>query len=184
MSLSVKQILFCEEYVNCHNTKKAALKAGYSEKNAKQVGYNLKQNPEVDAYIKQLENEKLEELGINRTALLVESNKIAKLNIGDYYKVSHYESSIDEFGNTIETPVYKIKPLDELTEDQKACIKKIYYDKEGHFNIEFWDKQKSISDMLRTIDPNQEEVKENLRAEDVETLKSITETMEKIFNEQ
>jgi len=141
MSLSVKQILFCEEYVNCHNTKKAALKAGYSEKNAKQVGYNLKQNPEVDAYIKQLENEKLEELGINRTALLVESNKIAKFNIGDYYKVSHYESSIDLNGNTIETPVYRVKALDEMTDDQKACIKKYYYDKDGQLTIEFWDKQ-------------------------------------------
>ena len=38
--------------------------------------------------------------------------------------------------------------------------------------------------MLKAMDPNQEEVKENLRAEDVETLKSITETIEKIFNEQ
>jgi len=49
--------------------------------------------------------------------------------------------------------------------------------------IEFWDKQKSIADMLKAIDPNQEEVRENLKTEDIETLKSITETMEKLLND-
>jgi phage terminase small subunit len=181
MELNIKQIRFCEEYSRCHNASKAAELAGYSKKNARIIGCQLKQKPEIDQYIKQLENEKLDELGNNRTSLLIESNKIAKLNMRDFIIVDHYERKIDDNGNQIEKPIYRVKTIDELTEEQSACVKKYFYDKEGNLQIEFWDKQKSISDMLRIIEPEKQENTNTLTPEALEILANLNVTI-KHFN--
>lgn len=182
MSLNNKQIRFCEEFVIHHNASKAAASAGYSTNNSKAIGYQLRNNPEIDNYIKQLEKERQEELGINRTALLIESNKIAKINIKDFMTISHYEKKIDNEGNDIEVPIYRIKHINELTDDQTACIKKYHYDKDGILVLEFWDKQRSIADMLKAIDPNEEKEVNNLSSEDIKTLQEVANTIEKFKN--
>ena len=42
---------FAENYISCGDAKKAAIAAGYNEKNARQVGYNLLKVQEVKDYI-------------------------------------------------------------------------------------------------------------------------------------
>ena len=67
-----KQRRFAEEYQVDHNASKAAIRAGYAEKAAKQAGYKLLQKPEVLQYVKKLDAGKRDDLGIEaRDALAV-----------------------------------------------------------------------------------------------------------------
>lgn len=64
MSLNAKQRRFAEEYSVDHNATKAAVRAGYSEKAAKQQGHRLLQNPAVRHAVGSLDAEKSEALGL------------------------------------------------------------------------------------------------------------------------
>lgn len=60
-----KQARFCEEYLIDCNATQAAIRAGYSQKTAKQLGKQLLNNPKVKKYIdeqlKLVENKKIAE---------------------------------------------------------------------------------------------------------------------------
>jgi phage terminase small subunit len=47
---------FCEEYIVDHNATQAAIRAGYSEKTAKQIGSENLTKPDLAAKIKELED--------------------------------------------------------------------------------------------------------------------------------
>ena len=49
-----KQKRFCEEFVTDLNGAQAAIRAGYSEKSAKQIANQILSTPEVRAYVKEL----------------------------------------------------------------------------------------------------------------------------------
>jgi phage terminase small subunit len=52
MKLTSKQKLFCEYYVsNGFNATQAAISAGYSEKTARQIGFEILKKPDVSKYI-------------------------------------------------------------------------------------------------------------------------------------
>lgn len=55
---SAQQRDFCKFYAESEDGTGSALKAGYSEKTAGQAAYNLRQKPEIQAYIKYLLAEK------------------------------------------------------------------------------------------------------------------------------
>ena len=50
--MNEKQKRFCEEYIIDHNATQAAIRAGYSEKTAKQIGSRLLTNVDVQACIR------------------------------------------------------------------------------------------------------------------------------------
>lgn len=50
--LTLKQKIFCDEYLIELNATKAAIKAGYSEKTAYSIGSENLSKPEVSAYLK------------------------------------------------------------------------------------------------------------------------------------
>lgn len=52
MSLNEKQKRFCEEYVTDTNGTQAAIRAGYSEKTAYSIGFDLLKKPEIKEVIK------------------------------------------------------------------------------------------------------------------------------------
>lgn len=54
MKLNVRQKAFCEYYVASGNATESAIKAGYSKKNARQVGSENLTKPNIQEYIKQL----------------------------------------------------------------------------------------------------------------------------------
>ncbi|WP_339063577.1 terminase small subunit [Tepidibacillus marianensis] len=61
--LTTKQIAFCDYYIETGNATEAAIKAGYSKKSAKEVGYENLTKPHLKSYIdermKQLESERI-----------------------------------------------------------------------------------------------------------------------------
>lgn len=55
--MTEKQKRFCEEFVKTGNAKQSAIKAGYSEKTAKQIGQKLLTRVDLQNYIKELSDE-------------------------------------------------------------------------------------------------------------------------------
>ena len=64
MRMTEKQKRFCDFYIETGNAKQAAIRAGYSEKTAKQIGQENLTKPDLRAYI----DERLAELKNERTA--------------------------------------------------------------------------------------------------------------------
>ncbi|MGL9929370.1 phage terminase small subunit [Enterococcus sp. DIV1206] len=64
MRMTEKQKRFCDFYIETGNAKEAAIRAGYSEKTAKQIGQENLTKPDLRAYI----DECLAELKNERTA--------------------------------------------------------------------------------------------------------------------
>lgn len=52
-----KHIAFCSEYIKDHNATQAAIRAGYSEHTAKQIGSKLLTKIDIQAKVKELETE-------------------------------------------------------------------------------------------------------------------------------
>lgn len=63
--LTDKQRRFVEEYLVSHDASKAARAAGYSEKMAGRMGYQLKRKPEVAAEIERRDKAVAERAGLN-----------------------------------------------------------------------------------------------------------------------
>lgn len=61
--MNPRQERFAHEFVVDHNATKAAIRAGYSEKRAKQTGRDLRKRPDVAALIEKLEADRQERLG-------------------------------------------------------------------------------------------------------------------------
>ena len=64
MRMTEKQKRFCDFYIETGNAKEAAIREGYSEKTAKQIGQENLTKPDLRAYI----DERLAELKNERTA--------------------------------------------------------------------------------------------------------------------
>lgn len=110
-NLNPKKRAFCEAYSVKRNGAAAAKEAGYSEKTARNIAYQLLQEPEVQNYIKFLEDEKLAEADISKADLLLELKKIAFANTGDY--VQYDDSGIELVASS------------ELSRDQLAAVSEI-----------------------------------------------------------
>lgn len=148
--LTGKQKRFCEEYIIDFNGTRAAKEAGYSEDTAYSIASENLRKPEIAAYIKDLEENIARTLGISRTRVLREHEKLAF-------------SSIAHLHNTwIER-----KEFESLTDDQKACIAEISTqtrverinkgtEHEALVDVDFvkiklFDKQKSLDSISRML---------------------------------
>jgi Phage terminase, small subunit len=77
MKLTEKQKRFCEEYLVDLNATKAAIRAGYSQKTAEQIGYKLVQKSSVLEYLRELRENQSRRTGITADTVLKELEKIA-----------------------------------------------------------------------------------------------------------
>ncbi len=63
--MNPKQLLFAQEYLKDPNAKKAAIKAGYSQKTAKEKGYQLLQMEDVKSYLNEKRGQAEQETGVS-----------------------------------------------------------------------------------------------------------------------
>lgn len=75
--LNDKQKKFCEEYMLDYNAKEAAIRSGYSEKTAKQIGYENLTKPYFKTYIEELKGKLSELSGVTALRNINEVKKIA-----------------------------------------------------------------------------------------------------------
>lgn len=78
-----KQATFCEEYMIDHCATKAAIRAGYSPKTAKEQGSRLLTNANVRARIDTLKAERSRRTGISADRVLEEMAKLGFVNAVD-----------------------------------------------------------------------------------------------------
>jgi len=105
MTLGEKQKRFCEEYLIDLNARQAAIRAGYSEKTATEIGYENLTKPHIQEYVSSLREEQQKRTGITSDRVLQEIAKSAFANIKNLY---------DEDG--------KLKPPHKLDDDVSATI--------------------------------------------------------------
>lgn len=169
--LTDKQEKFCYEYVLHLNATKAAINAGYSEKTAYSIGGENLKKPEIQERIRYMQDNLAETAQLSALRVLKEHEKIA------YSSIAHMHQTWVER-----------KDFEELTDDQKACIKSIstkilkknigtkedpeIVDVE-YVRIELYDKQKAldaINQMLGYNAPTKSEVLSNMTISTPKTL--------------
>jgi len=149
--LTPKQEIFCYEYCIDYNATRAATKAGFSEKTARQIGSKLLTNIYIKNKIKSLKDNLSETSGITALRVLNEHKKIA------------FSSASDLREGWI-----SLKQFDSLSEEQKSCIQEIStksdkrYEKgvdgepgtwvdEEWVKIKLYDKQKSLDSISKML---------------------------------
>lgn len=83
-----KQKRFCEEYLIDLNATQAAIRAGYSENAARQMGSDLLSHPAVQEEITRLKLERSETTGVNAAWLLTRLAHEAEADVADLYDES------------------------------------------------------------------------------------------------
>lgn len=112
--LTEKQKRFCEEYLIDLNATQAAIRAGYSEETARQIGSENLSKPYIEARIQALKEERSKRTEITADNVLKELAKLAFSNPSNLY---------DENGD--------LKPIHELDYDVAASIQEIQQDQLG-----------------------------------------------------
>jgi len=146
--LTKKQIAFCREYILDWNATKAAIRAGYSAKTAKEIGCQNLTKLNIKNCIEELQKNIQEIAGVSQLMILQEHMKVAF-------------SSISNLHDTW----IKRKDFESLTPEQKACISEIstqirQYPSRGEdstpFEVEYvkvkmYDKQKALDSISKML---------------------------------
>ena len=80
MKLKAKQEMFCREYLVDLNATQAAIRAGYSEKTASEMGYENLRKPHLTAFISELFSARSDKVDISAEWVLLEAKKSYELN--------------------------------------------------------------------------------------------------------
>jgi len=138
MALTAKKKRFAQEYVVDLNGTAAAIRAKYPERSARSRASKLLAEPEIQAYVQQLQAEKAKRCAIDADRVLAEYGKLAFLDPRRFF---------DEAGNLI--PVHQLPPdvaaalagmdvvMERVGEDEKgkplyAAVRKVKFaDKKG-----------------------------------------------------
>jgi phage terminase small subunit len=91
--LAPKQLLFCQEYLIDLNARQAAIRAGYSEKTASEMGYENLNKPHIAEYITELKKERSDKTAIDAAWVLNAAKKI-------YDRCMQEEAVVDKEGGT------------------------------------------------------------------------------------
>lgn len=121
MALTEKQKRFVSEYLVDLNATQAAIRAGYSEKNAGKIGYELLEKTRIAEAIQRAMKKRADRLEITQDRVLQE---LAKIAFSDATSVARITGN----GKRVE-----LTDTDRLTDIQRAAIAGI---KEGKFGIE------------------------------------------------
>lgn len=137
--LTPRQKRFCMEYINCgFNATQAAKNAKYDKNSANEQGCRLLANVNIQKYIKLLQDDLGERLGITAEKIALEMAKIGFSNIKNLLTVDG-----------------GVKPFHDVEDDITACIESIEINDNvvddmviGQTKkIKLWNKQKALCDL-------------------------------------
>jgi len=145
--LTYKEQAFCIEYVkNGYNATQAAIKAGYSERTARQIATENLSKPHIQEKVQHHKDHLEELLNISISLILSEHKKIALSSIAHMY-----DTWIER------------KEFEKLTDEQKACIQEISTKTEtfptltgapvqvDYVKIKLYDKQKALDAITKIM---------------------------------
>jgi len=111
MKLTPKQKGFCQQYLLDLNATQAAIRAGYSKRRAKEIGYQLLHKTTLQAHLKKLMDKRAGRTEVTQDKVIMELAKIAFSDISKFV----------EFG----PDKLKIKALAKLEKEDKACVSEV-----------------------------------------------------------
>ncbi len=152
--LNERQERFCNEYLIDLNATQAAIRAGYKEKTAYSMGQRLLKNVEVQNYIQERKQDRVERTEITQDMVIRELALIAFSNAADYASIIEKQAVIntengvavslfDEDGNPVMYRTVEPVLTAELTEDQKRALAVIKKGKDG-FEVKPYDKVRAL----------------------------------------
>lgn len=140
-NLTPKQQKFCDEYLTDFNASRAALAAGYSAGTA--LNGQLMQLPKIRLYIQQHTQAAAQKAQVGREDVLAELCKIAFANFGNYY-----------------LPNGNLKPMDGLTNDEKAALWQAKTNPDGTTSVKMYNKLVALEKIAKILNLYTAEVKQ------------------------
>lgn len=191
--ISPKQKRFIQEYLVDLNATQAAIRAGYSERSAKQHADVMLSRPHIAAAVAKAQEKRAERTEITQDMVLRE---LAKIGFSDIRKVVRWGNTtvrkeVDDEGNEIEVPYHGIALVDssEIDDDTAAAIAEVSQGKEG-LKVKLYDKARTLVDIGKHIGMFKEKVQieghltttqvpdlSNMSDEQLEKLEFIARTM-------
>ena len=138
--LTQKQKRFCDEYLIDLNATQAAIRAGYSNHTAKDIGCENLAKPHIRAYIDHRITEREQRTGITQDMVVEELAKIAFANIDDYVE-------IDDSAGANKVVV---KPTREVPEDKISAVSSIKQGPNG-IEVKLHDKVRALENLGRHL---------------------------------
>ena len=132
--LTTKQKCFIEEYLLDLNATQAAIRAGYSARNADKISSELMGKTRVSEAIKEKMAERSRRTGINQDRVIQELARVAFVNPQ----------------NVIDTETGKIKP--EASEDDLACIQSVKVKKTETARTTTVEREVKLADKMKALE--------------------------------
>jgi phage terminase small subunit len=149
MPLTDKQIRFCEEYLIDLNATQAAIRSGYSEKTAGQIGEQNLKKLEIQSKISELQKARSQRTEITADRVLMELAAIGFANISDYVEVAEQDVKVDtEDGkqSTIKVKGVDVFKTKDVGRDKMRAVAEIRQTRDG-ISLKMHDKVKALEDM-------------------------------------
>lgn len=127
MSLTKKQRLFVEEYLQSWNATQAALKAGYSERSARAIGHENLTKPDIAEAIQQ----RINDVAMQADEVLLGLADIARGDLSQFFDV-HGKVPVINFQKAQQAGMLPL--LQEITFRADGSIKFKLYDKQAAMN--------------------------------------------------
>lgn len=144
--LNDKQRLFCAEYIVDLNATRAAVRAGYSERTAKQIAQELLVKAEVVAKVQSLMDERANRTQVTADRVITE---VARLGFADLRKLFDDKGAlrpVQEWPDEIAAAVASVE-VDELFEGFGENRVQVGYTKK----VKLWDKGKALEMLGRHL---------------------------------
>lgn len=137
--LTAKQRAFCREYLVDLNATQAAIRAGYSENSATEIGFENLSKPHIHREVQRMMNERAERVEVTADMVLRELIGIATVDLSEAF---------DEFG--------ALKPIKDIPKNVRKAIAGIETLQIGDGagtvkKVRFWDKNKSLEMLGRHL---------------------------------
>jgi len=157
MALTAKQEMFAKEYIVDLNAAQAAIRAGYSERTAKQIGQENLTKPDLQQYIQDLMDERSKRVEITADMVMREYAKLGFSNITDFLKVEETDVVIELVGEgdskraiTQMVQTVRIFETDTIDRHKLDAVSEIKQTKDG-ISLKLHDKKGALDSMARHL---------------------------------
>lgn len=138
-NLKKQHKIFCDNFLLYGDKKKAAILAGFAEKNASETGNRFLKDPLIKKHLKSIEHEISEVIGIS------------KIMVVNSLKNKAFAKITDIFNDD-----WSVKPLNEIHENVREAIHSIEF-KDGNVKVVLHDQLKGKDMILKTMGWNEPE---------------------------
>lgn len=145
VELTNKQKRFVDEYLIDLNATQAAIRAGYSENTATEIGCENLTKPQIRNYIDKKQKSLEKRTEITQEKVLAELARIGFADLNNYleYRTEKGVTKNDEDGEPVVDYKQIVDTLDSKDVDTRA-IQEVTISRDGTFKFKLYDKQKAL----------------------------------------